>query len=370
MPNTSVYISSAASITPMGDAAETYAKLLRNEKSLELSPVFGTDGDPVPLSIFESINASLPPAWLTQLEPLVERLPHQQWGKRNYPIVITSSNFGIGHMLAAFIDQNDAHLHYAQAHTSIDAICEYFHWEKNVTILSHACVSADIGIKYASKLLHHSEAKEVLVFSFDFLSPFVTGGFYSLKILNNLFPAPYADQAVGSIGLGDGAAFAVLTREPRRFSIKHQHTYNEMFTMTGNRPDGSGFKHVLESIHRCLGGEKVWVKGHGTGTLTAGKLEAESVASVFSKAPLVSWKGGIGHTLGSCGLVELSLAMEAIKNNKAPGTVGTEGSTINDNVRKEGFSLSEYDGVIMSSNAFGGAHASYFLSQDQSFGSY
>ena len=56
--------------------------------------------------------------------------------------------------------------------------------------------------------------------------------------------------------------------------------------------------------------------------LEAGRLESTALATAFPDASLVAWKGSLGHTLGSCGLVELALACEAIRDGRAPGTVG------------------------------------------------
>ena len=66
-----------------------------------------------------------------------------------------------------------------------------------------------LGLAHAARQLHADLADDVLVFSFDFVSPFVAGGFHSLKILNGTMPAPFGAREVGAIGLGDGAAFAV-----------------------------------------------------------------------------------------------------------------------------------------------------------------
>lgn len=355
------HIAASGCITPAGDARQTYDMLLSGQRSLRMQPVFGSHGDKVPLSTFESIESTLPPKWLTRLETLVVHIPPRPWGAPGYPVVITSSNFGIGHILAYHDSNVDEHLQYAQAHTSVEKICGHFGWQHSASILSHACVSADVGMLHASRLLHKGAAHEVLVFSFDFLSPFVTGGFNSLKILNGSYPAPYANQENGSIGLGDGAAFVVLSREPARFRISHQNLANEMFHMTANQPDGAGFRNALSRIAAEIGATKVWVKGHGTGTLEAGKLEAQAVANVFPGAPLVSWKGGIGHTLGSCGLVEINLAIEAMRHGQVPGTVGTTGPTWEANVKTGPFSCADFQGAVLSSNAFGGAHASSLL---------
>jgi 3-oxoacyl-(acyl-carrier-protein) synthase len=106
----------------------------------------------------------------------------------------------------------------------------------------------------------------------------------------------------------------------------------------------------------------LWLKGHGTGTLEAGKLESAALAEAFPGAPLVGWKGSLGHTLGSCGLVELAIACEAMRAGQAPGTIGTDGPLLNSSVAVAPISLAEMDGVVCASNAFGGAHAAFLLS--------
>jgi 3-oxoacyl-(acyl-carrier-protein) synthase len=215
---------------------------------------------------------------------------------------------------------------------------------------------------HASRLLQAGLADRVLVFTFDFVSPFVAGGFHSLKILNSELPAPYSARETGSIGLGDGAAFAVLTCEAAPFRIEAQALHNEMHHFTGNRADGSGFAACAEAIAAVADGRRVWVKGHGTGTLEAGRLEAETYAKVLPGAPLVSWKGSLGHTLGSCGLVELALTIEAMRLGRAPGTIGSVTPCFTETVALAPFATAGFDGAVVASNAFGGAHASLLLS--------
>jgi 3-oxoacyl-(acyl-carrier-protein) synthase len=141
-----------------------------------------------------------------------------------------------------------------------------------------------------------------------------------------------------------------------------------MFHFTSNRPDGSGFAACAEAIGAAAGGRRVWVKGHGTGTLEAGRLEAEVLARQFPGAPLVSWKGSLGHTLGSCGLVELAVALAALRGagseNMIPGTVGGGEPSFTDTVALAPFASAGFDGAILTSNAFGGAHAAMLLTHD------
>ena len=352
-------------LTPLGDAAATIAALLGGRCALRLTPVLGRDGgDLVPLALIGPMDETLPPHWLADLRRLAAGIPAEAWGSARAPVIVTSSNFGVGSLYAFTRDGDTRHLAHGTPYASVELLRREFGWGEHITLFSHACVTAHLGLAHAARLLHAGLADRVLVFSFDFVSPFVAGGFHSLKILNGTMPAPYAVRETGAIGLGDGAGFAVLTREAGPFRLAAHALYNEMFHFTGNQPDGAGFAACAESIAATARGRRVWVKGHGTGTLEAGRLEAEVVARQFPGAPLVSWKGSLGHTLGSCGLVELALTLAALRGGRIPGTVGGRAPSFTDAVALAPFASAGFDGAVLTSNAFGGAHAAMLLTHD------
>ena len=356
-------------LTPFGNAPATVSALLANRRALALTPVLGRDGgDAVPLALLGPMDETLPPRWLPAVQKLAAGIPPAAWGTPLAPVIVTSSNFGAGSLYAFTRDRDARHLTHGTPFASVELLRAEFGWGEHVTIFSHACVTAHLGLAHAAHLLHAGMAARVLVFSFDFVSPFVAGGFHSLKILNGQLPAPYAVRPTGAIGLGDGAAFAVLTRDDAPFRIAAHALHNEMFHFTSNQPDGAGFAACAAAI-AAASDRRVWVKGHGTGTLEAGRLEAEAFAQVFPTAPLVSWKGSLGHTLGSCGLVELAIAIAALRGSggaekKVPGTVGGAKPSFTDTVALEAFPTAGFDGAILSSNAFGGAHAALLLTHD------
>jgi hypothetical protein len=352
-------------LTPFGNAAATAAALVAGRRALQPTPVLGRDGgDLVPLALLGAMDESLPPRWLPDLRRLAEVIPAHAWGSARAPVIVTSSNFGVG-SLYAFVRGRDAgHLAHGTPFACVELLRREFGWGEHVQVFSHACVTAHLGLAQAARLLHAGLAERVLVFSFDFVSPFVAGGFHSLKILNGAMPLPYAMRETGSIGLGDGAAFAVLTRDATPFRLAAHALHNEMYHFTGNQPDGSGFAACATALAPALGGRRVWVKGHGTGTLEAGRLEAEAFARQFPAAPLVSWKGSLGHTLGSCGLVELAIALAALRHGRIPGTVGGDRPSYTDAVALESFSSADFEGTVLTANAFGGAHAAALLIHD------
>ena len=369
--NQKVFIDDYACRTAFGTQGETLQSLLRNEIALRPVDVLGreTPQERVPLALTSDMQDTLPVRWWAELQTLLESVPGDlPWGTLDYPVIVTSSNFGID-SLYYYTQQSEQTkapelLQQSIAHQSVDKIAQSQSWGKNVCIFSHACVSAHLGLYHAAQLLHNHQARKVLLVSYDYLSPFVTGGFHALKILNEFFPAPYQLRETGAIGLGDGAAWMVLSREPSAFCVEHQLLYNEMYHFTSNEPQGSGFAAIAQGLKAVIQDRRIWIKGHGTGTLEAGKLEAEQFGRCFPDSPLVSWKGSIGHTLGSCALIELVIACEAIRAGTCPGTVGSSGPCYSDQVATESFSNASCQGAIIASNAFGGAHAALFLSHD------
>lgn len=348
--------------TPFGDATATRNALLAGHRALAPHAVLGAaGGEPVPLALCGPLDETLPPRWLGVAQNLATRIPSGRWGTAREPVLVTSSNFGVGSLLGYTRDRDAAHVAHGTPFAAVELLRRTLGWGPQVHAYSHACVTAHLGLAHAARLLHAGFADRVLVFSFDFVSPFVAGGFHALKILNAGFPAPYAVRNTGSIGLGDGMAFAVLSRAPARRSLLAHALHNEMHHFTANRADGAGFAAVLAPFAARLAGRRVWVKGHGTGTLEAGRLEAEAVAQAFGAAPLVSWKGSLGHTLGSCGLVELAVALAALDGGTVPGTVGTSGPCFTPHVALASFSATEFDFALLTSNAFGGAHAALLL---------
>lgn len=359
---TPVRIAALDCLTAFGDAAATHAALVRGEIALRPVPVLGEGGgDACPIALAGPMTDDFPPRWWGDLARFDAVARSADWGRARTPVFLTSSNFGVDGLITHLRKNNPAALRLGVIAHCAEDIRRRFGWGENVTVLSHACVSAQLGIMQAARLLAAGEADRALIFSFDFVSAFVAGGFHALKILNANLPAPYGDREYGAIGLGDGAAYAVLTRDEGAFAVVAQHCHNEMWHFTANDPSGDGFRRALAPFASAGMPSRVWFKGHGTGTLEPGKLEAEAAETIFPNAPITGWKGSLGHTLGSCALVELAVGVESLRRGVAPGTVGTSGKCFSANVAAAPFRTDPFDGAVMACNAFGGAHAAMLV---------
>ena len=360
-------LEASACLTALGNENETWRALCNGRSALRCHPVRGEEGDDkAPLALRGDMSSTLPQRWTEDLNGLAKAAGrYGSWGEPGFPVILTSSNFSIESLYAhRVLGLGDEHAPWGSIHRCCDNLRRAFGWGPDLRILSHACVSAALGLRLAARMLQTGDARKVLVFSFDYLSPFVAAGFYSLKILNPELPQPYRQREAGSVGLGDGAAFAVLTRDPAPYYVSRQVCWNEMYHMTGNEPAGSGFAAVSRELTDGLGGRSTWIRGHGAGTLEAGRLECAAWTETLPDAPLVAWKGGIGHTLGSCGLVELAIATTALGEGRAPGTVGSAPPFHSDQVKADAFDIRAFDAALLTTNAFGGAHTGLILTHD------
>lgn len=357
-----VQIETIACRTALGDAIETTEALLRGTVALQRKPVYGQDeGDCVPLALRGEFSEVLPPRWWSDLVEFIRPLSGNGWGSRRRPVFITSSNYGIDGLYGLGKERDPAYKEWATPQACAHHIQKAMGWGDNISLLSHACVSAQLGLWQATQWIQGGMADTALVLSFDYVGPFVAAGFNSLKILNTEMPAPYEERETGSIGLGDGIAFAVLTSEGTGPKIAAQSLYNEMYHFTSNEPEGTGFTNCLLPLQEPLASRSFWIKGHGTGTLEAGRLEASRTQALFPGHSLLSWKGSIGHTLGSCALVELAIGLAAMDRGEIPGTVGTTGHCFSPDVATKSFKSGNTRSILMLSNAFGGAHAAMIV---------
>jgi 3-oxoacyl-[acyl-carrier-protein] synthase II len=93
-------------------------------------------------------------------------------------------------------------------------------------------------------------------------------------------------------------------------------------------------------------------------------MEIRAFNSVFSdRKPMYSIKGGIGHTMGAAGLVELIIALKALREGKVPPTVNLKEA----DPEAMGWVSTEYRPVqknsvaLMTNAGFGGINSALVL---------
>lgn len=200
------------------------------------------------------------------------------------------------------------------------------------TIISAACSSAAVAIARAAAMIRSGRSECVLVVACDSVTEFVFSGFSSLMALEKIAAMPF-DKNRSGLSLGEAAAFVLLMSEPRARK-ENREVLGEVLGwgvaddanhMTGPSRQSEG---LILAIGKALSSARVregdvgFISAHGTGTVYNDSMEIRAFNAVFrEKKPAYSIKGGIGHTMGAAGLIELIIAMKALREGKVPPTV-------------------------------------------------
>ena len=210
-------------------------------------------------------------------------------------------------------------------------------------IVSAACASSSAAVAKAAAMIRSGYSDSVLVVACDSITEFVFSGFSSLMALDK-FPARPFDKNRSGLSLGEAAAYALIMSESRAKKEKRKimgevegwGLSDDANHMTGPSRTGDGLASAIKKAMKTAGiseNKTGLISAHGTGTVYNDAMELKAFNTVFKgkKKPLYSVKGGLGHTMGAAGLVELIVALRALKEKIAPPTVNLK--NVDDNAR-------------------------------------
>jgi 3-oxoacyl-[acyl-carrier-protein] synthase II len=199
---------------------------------------------------------------------------------------------------------------------------------------SAACASSTAALAMAASAIRRGELSCALVVGCDSLSEFVLSGFSALMALDARGARPF-DMDRKGVSLGEAAAYVVLMSEARaaqegRSVQGYLHGWGmscDANHLTGPSRDGLPLTEAVEQALKLSGlraDDVEAICAHGTGTLYNDQMEllAFHRAMRQRQVPLFSVKGGMGHTLGAAGLVEMLLSLEFLKRGIIPATIG------------------------------------------------
>lgn len=199
-------------------------------------------------------------------------------------------------------------------------------------IISAACSSAATAVARACAMIKCGKTQCVLVIACDSVTEFVFSGFSSLMALDKFSAMPF-DKHRSGLSVGEAAAFVLLMSESRA-GKENRVIFGEVLGwglsddanhMTGPARASEGLILALKKALLSAGADDKdvgFISAHGTGTVYNDSMEMRAFKSVFlDKKPVYSIKGAIGHTMGASGLVEMIIAMRALRERKVPPTV-------------------------------------------------
>ena len=192
-----------------------------------------------------------------------------------------------------------------------------------------ACSSSAKVFAQAERLIRAGLADAAIVGGVDTLCGSVLYGFHALELVSPEPCRPF-DPARRGISIGEAAGFALLERDdatpgPRLLGYGESSDAHHMSTP---HPQGEGARRALDdALARGARREADvdYINLHGTASLKNDEVEAAVVADRFPATTRASsTKGWTGHTLGAAGIVEAVVALLAIENGFAPGTLNAQ----------------------------------------------
>ena len=200
-------------------------------------------------------------------------------------------------------------------------------------VVSAACASSSAAAARAAAMIRNGHSDCVLVVACDSVTEFVFSGFSSLMALDKIPARPF-DKNRSGLSVGEAAAYMLVMSEER--ALRENRTIigeiagwgmsDDANHMTGPSRDSEGLVRAVNAALRSAGisAQQVgFISAHGTGTPYNDAMEMRAFRSIFKdrKLPVYSIKGGIGHTMGAAGLVEMAIAQRSQRENIVPPTV-------------------------------------------------
>jgi 3-oxoacyl-(acyl-carrier-protein) synthase len=198
-------------------------------------------------------------------------------------------------------------------------------------VVSAACASSAAALTRAAAMVRRGEARQVLVVTCDAVSEFVYSGFTSLLSLAEQPARPF-DADRSGLTLGEAAAWAMVSTEEAAgdwsAAICGWGNTSDAMHMTAPDAEGKGLVRAIAKACAMAGrtAEDIdLIAAHGTATVYSDAMEMAAFrASVRRPVPVFSVKGGVGHTLGAAGLVQVLVAARALALGVVPPNVGLQ----------------------------------------------
>ncbi len=240
-------------------------------------------------------------------------------------------------------------------------------------VVSAACASGSVAVAEGASLIANGVKDSVLVVACDAVTEFVYSGFSALMALDILGARPF-DRERGGLTLGEGAAYVLMMSEER--ALKESRTIvgtidgwgiaSDANHLTAPARDGRGLQAAIQQALVCAElsvSDICSISAHGTGTLYNDAMELTAFTALFEEpVPTYSLKGGIGHTMGAAGLIELIVALKSISEKCVPGTINfKKGDSVSDRWISSECCSSVCGPVLSTNSGFGGVNAALVI---------
>lgn len=226
------------------------------------------------------------------------------------------------------------------SHSASVNVAQYFGLRGYVMATSAACASSLQAIGTGYHLLRLGVQDMLLCGGAEELHPTVTGTFDILNATSSGYndapaktPRPFDADRDGLV-CGEGSGIVVMETYDHAVA-RGADIYAEII---GYHTSGSS-DHISQSnkdaMLQCMKtamaqagldpGDIDYINAHATGTIQGDREEAAAIAEYFGdQVPVSSLKGGLGHTLGASGAIELTAVLMMMKEGVVYPTLNLE----------------------------------------------
>jgi 3-oxoacyl-[acyl-carrier-protein] synthase-1 len=183
--------------------------------------------------------------------------------------------------------------------------------------INTACTSSANALLEARNLISAGILEYVIVVGVEVYSPVMSSGFYSMDLLSQSKPKPFAEDRDGLV-LGEGVGAMLLGKEESPWELLGGFSNCNSETITSVSSSGD---ECVEVIHNALKNcalhvkDITAIKAHATGSRANDEAEMNAIKKVFKVEPkIITLKQHIGHTIGASGVLEIGYLMQSKEN--------------------------------------------------------
>lgn len=297
---------------------------------------------------------------LSTFEELAPQIPAGRLG-----VAIGTSSGGMATSERWFASRDPSLADAATYHAPFRALLARIGKVERATHPVTACSASTLSILIAMRWLELGEVDYAIAGGYDALTVFVAAGFEALGATSaSPPPRPFRTSRDG-MNLGEGCGLFLLGRGRGVARIAGAGASGDAVHLTAPDRTGGG---LSRAALRALSGIDPaivdLVSVHGTSTAFNDPMEAKAIATALGRGdvPVHAGKASIGHTLGAAGVLESSLAIDALTRQVLPATAGD--GELDPEVGARPLSVNTaapVRAVLKLSAAFGGANASLVL---------
>jgi 3-oxoacyl-[acyl-carrier-protein] synthase-1 len=194
-----------------------------------------------------------------------------------------------------------------------------------------ACSSSANAFMVAAQMIAAGRCDHALVLGVEVFNQLSLQGFNSMMLLSNDACRPFDANRNGTI-LGEAVACVVLSGEPphdSRFCSENPFYFLGGANLCDTKSvTSSNADVIVDVMQRALRNAKMpasavnIIKAHGTSTANNDAAEGQAMKQVFADdmPPFTSLKPYVGHTLGACGVTEMTVLLATTKQGFIPPT--------------------------------------------------